>query len=46
MKTCTKGGTKSDEMKQKVKQTIVGNKYEHRKPINEAIDKLKKNNGK
>ena len=45
MKTCTKGGTKSDEMKQKAKQTIVGNKYEHRKPINEAIDKLKKTMG-
>lgn len=40
-----KGGTKSDEIKKKAKQTIIGNKYEHRKPINEAIDKLKKTAG-
>ena len=44
-KQTLKGGTKSDEIKEKLKNTIMGTRNEHRKPVNEAIDKLKKTVG-
>jgi len=45
IKQTIKGGTKSDEIKEKLKNTIMGTRNEHRKPVNEAIDKLKKTVG-